>query len=136
MEESNSHYKNQNHLVFGDRRINNHCPSHDRTLNDIKELYDRTGSLDVQVKSVSSNMSLLIKILSGTVVIGAAMLGSIYLSVAKIDKQVATIVTTVHSQEKENARIEENVYRLQERVMSLEMACQTIRSKINDNQKR
>lgn len=106
---------------FADRRYASQCPSHDRILNDVKELYDRTSNLNVQVKSVSSNMALLIKILAGTVVIASAMLGSIYLSVAKIDKQVATIVATVGNQEKENERIENYFIDLQQRVLSLEI---------------
>lgn len=106
---------------FSDRKYVSQCPSHDRILNDVKELYDRNGNLNVQVKSVSSNMALLIKILAGTIVIASAMLGSIYLSVAKIDKQVATIVATVGNQEKENDRIESYFIDLQQRVLSLEI---------------
>lgn len=130
MEEPNSQ---NNQLPFSDRRANNFCPSHDRTLNDVKELYDRTGEVSTQVKSVSSNLSLLIKILSGTVVIAAAMVGTIYLSVAKIDKQVATIVTTVHNQEKQNSRVENDLNRLQSRVLSLEMQCQNVKNQIENN---
>lgn len=114
------------------RRQDDLCDLH-RT--DIKELYDKTGELSTKVNSVSSNIGLLIKFLAGVVVIASAMLGSIYLSVAKIDKQVATIVTTVSNSARNMDRVELVITDLQGRISKLEIAQESLRIQVEKDKR-
>ena len=114
------------------RRQDDLCDLH-RT--DIKELYDKTGELSTKVNSVSSNIGLLIKFLAGVVVIASAMLGSIYLSVAKIDKQVATIVTTVSNSARNMDRVELVITDLQGRISKLEIAQESLRIQLEKDKR-
>lgn len=115
---------------FDLRRTIDTCPNHERMLNTVEKLATRVNDTEIKVNSVSSNMALLIKILAGTVVIASAMLGSIYLSVAKIDKQVATIVTNVHESNKNVDKMDLQITTLQEKTHQLEMNCQQLKSQI------
>jgi hypothetical protein len=103
-----------------------------RALSDISQLFDKTGTLEIRMSSLSSNMNLLVKILGGTALVAATMLGSIYLSVAKIDKQVAMIVTTVSKSNIDQNKLETRVYDIERKVNQLEISCQDVKSTIRN----
>lgn len=97
---------------------------------ELSDLYDKVGTLEIKNTSLSSNLNLLIKILSGSVILAASMLGSIYLSVAKIDKQVAMIATTVNKSNQDQIKLELRVNKLEDTSSSLLVSCQEVKSNI------
>lgn len=103
-----------------------------RALSDISELFDKHSTLEIKMSSLSSNMNLLIKILGGTVLVAATMLGSIYLSVAKIDKQVAMIATSVTKSNQDQNKLENRVIEVERKVNQLELSCQDIKTTIRN----
>jgi len=114
------------------RRDEDKCIAHSA---DIRDLFGKNTDLALQVKAVSSSLSLLIKTLAGTVVIVSAILGSIYLSVAKIDNQVAIIVTNTTNFSRELERVERNITVLQDKTNRLEINQETMRTQIKNQSK-